>query len=816
MRVRFFPLDIDYRIVDGKARIDLYGRALDDGRRICVHDHNFEPYFFVLPKSNPTDLKDKLEKLRIEDEEQQVLVTKVEKVQRRFRGKEIQALKVTANLPKSVPKLREIISNWEMVEDLFEHDILFTRRYLMDKGITPMTLCEAEGEVVQTPNRIRTLDATRIEQYSTDTYRQPRMLAIDIETYSENRTIDPKTNPILMLALHGQDFRKVYVWKGFKTDMEDIEFVDSEAELIQKFKEAVEWYKPDILAGYYSDGFDLPYIKARADKYRIKLDISPDFSEPRIRKTMDTQVSLTGMVHLDVFKFIKKVMRGALETDGYGLNAVAYRLLGEEKHDVDLDALPEAWNTNTGLETFAKYNLHDAKLAYDLSEKMLPTLIELVKIVGLPPFDVNRMGYSQLVEWYLMRQAAHAGELIPNKPNSRLLAARKDQSIEGGFVFEPKPGLYSDIVVFDYLSLYPTIISSHNIDPGTLDCGCCSSFAKRTPSDQPHWFCERRRGFLANLIDDIITRRQRIKEMMHDTADERQKAFLDARQGALKLMANSFYGYLGFAPARWYSLECASATTAWGRYYIKDVIEKAKETGFKVLYSDTDSVFLALDGKSKVDAHAFAKEVNDTLPGLMELEFEGYYPSGLFVSAKMGNFGAKKKYALLDERGALKIKGFETIRRNWSVIAKEAQEDILGIVLREHDAEKALSHAKKVLKDLRAKKVPLEKLTIKTQLVKDLIDYAARGPHVVVAERMRQRGYPVGAGTMIEYVVTEGANSIGSRAKLPDEVKEGEYDPEYYIQNQVVPAVDRIFAVLGYRKDILLESPDQTSLAGFF
>ena len=102
----------------------------------------------------------------------------------------------------------------------------------------------------------------------------------------------------------------------------------------------------------------------------------------------------------------------------------------------------------------------------------------------------------------------------------------------------------------------------------------------------------------------------------------------------------------------------------------------------------------------------------------MELGYEGFYPTGIFVSAKIGPFGAKKKYALLSEAGTLKIKGFETIRRNWSLIAKDVQEKVLEIVLKENDTGKALEYVKNVVSDLKNKKIMLSKVIIHTKLQK--------------------------------------------------------------------------------------------------
>lgn len=815
-KIQFFPLDITYKIQDGKAVINLYGRTAD-GRQICIVDSSFEPYFYVIPKDS-ANIGEKLEKIRVEHDNEISFVTKTEAVMKKFLAKEAFAVKVYVNLPGSVPAVREIIKEWGSISSTHEFDIPFVRRYLIDKNITPLTLHQATGEFLNQKSRAAVFKADSIEQAGTDTLHNPKILAFDIETYSPfDFAIDAEKNPILMLSFYGENFKKVFVWKRFKTSLDYVEFVDSESELIEKFKETIDSYKPDILTGYFSDGFDLPYIKTRADKYNIKLDISLDFSELRARQGRETTVALNGITHLDIFKFIKKVIGNTLETTSYDLNAVASELLDEKKHDVSLAELPNIWdNSHENLEKFCEYNLNDSILTYNLAVKMLPTITEMVKIVGIPIYDVNRMGFSQLVEWYIIRQAQQFNEIAPNKPNYDEVQRRRLQTYQGAFVYEPKPGLYKDIVVFDFRSLYPTILSSHNIGPDTIDCACCGETAKATPDEnERHWFCAKRKGFIPILIEDIITRRMRIKEIIKEEYDEKF-VFLDARQNSLKLLANSFYGYLGFFGARWYSIECARSITAWGRYYIHKVIDKAQKEGFFVLYSDTDSVFLTLDGKTKNDAEAFAESINLELPGLMELEYEGFYPSGIFVSAKMGAFGAKKKYALMSEEGALKIKGFETVRRNWSLIAKDVQERVLGIILKEHDTEKALVYVKGIITDLRAKRIPIEKVVIHTQLQKEILDYTSKGPHVAVAQRLKNKGRIVGPGSMIKYVVTQGNDIIRNRSKLPEEVKENEYDADYYINNQVIPSVERIFNVIGYTKEDLLETKEQTKLEGFF
>lgn len=813
-KIQFYPLDITYRVIDEKAVTHLFGRTVD-GRQILVVDDSFEPYFYVIPKKG-FEVNEKLAKISVERDDKVASVTKTEAVNKKYMGDEVQAIKVYTKLPRDVPIIRDVIKDWEIIEGVFEYDVLFARRYLIDKNIIPTTLYEVEAEPYAIKSKVPSFKALKIEQVSTDTLK-PRTLAVDIETYNPSRNIEPEKNPIIMMAFYSEDFKRVFVWKKFKTDLDFVEFINSEAELIEKFKEVIETFKPDIITGYFSDGFDLPYIKSRAEKYKIKLDIGLDFSEMDVTKKNVVKARIRGITHLDIFKFIRKIIGGSLETEAFNLNAVASEILNETKDDIDLDELSNIWDKDPEqLSKYCQYNLNDAMLTYKLANKMMSTITEMVKIVGLTVFDVNRMGFSQLVEWYLMRQAVNYHEIAPNKPHYNEIQERRTHTYKGGFVFEPRPGLYKDIVVFDYRSLYPSIISSHNISPATLNCDCCEGEAKKTPiDDEEYWFCTKKRGFIPTLIEDLITRRMRIKEIMKEGSEEKF-SLLDARDNALKLLANSFYGYLGFFAARWYSLESAQATTAWGRYYIQDVIKKAEANAFKVLYSDTDSVFLTLDGKSKEDAGKFSEKINSELPGLMELEYEGFYPSGIFVSAKIGAFGAKKKYALLSESGSLKIKGFETVRRNWSFIAKETQEKVLDIILKENDKEKALKFVKGIINDLRLKKIPVDKVVIHTQLQKELSDYTARGPHVAVAQKLINQGVKIGAGSMIKFVVTQGSDIIRNRAKLPDEVSPEDYDADYYVNNQVVPAVDKIFEVLGFHKGELLEHQEQKKLERFF
>ena len=203
------------------------------------------------------------------------------------------------------------------------------------------------------------------------------------------------------------------------------------------------------------------------------------------------------------------------------------------------------------------------------------------------------------------------------------------------------------------------------------------------------------------------------------------------------------------------------------------------------------------------------------LPGVMELEYQGFYSGGIWVSTKTGEGGAKKKYALIDEKDHIKIVGFETVRRNWSFIAKDVQKEVLNIILKERDASKAVSYVRQVVDDLKNARIPVEKVAIHTQLSKDIDDYDNIGPHVAAAQRMKSKGLAVGPGSVIEFIITKGAGRIRDKVKLVNEVKPEDYDADYYIDHQIIPGVERIFSVLGIKKEEILSTGSQRKLGSF-
>ena len=440
--ITFNPVEISYKTGDNKPVIELYGTS--GGRQVCVRVKDFQPYFWIL---NAGDVKDEK-------------ITATEKHEKKFLGKKIAAKKAFVRIPGDVPEIREKF-------DSREADIPFTKRYLIDRKIVPLFEYEAEGEYVSSNYKVKVFDAERIVSSGYDV-PELRIMAIDVETDTEfGGKVVPGRDPIIMLAVYCKDLKKVLTWKQFRSDSGFVETVEDEKALIKRFQQIVEEYKPDVLTGYSSDGFDLPCLKERAEKNKATLNLGLDGTPIKIGKGQRPIATVTGVAHIDLLRLVRTMFKTSFAS--FKLNYVAKELLNREKTDVDLEKLHDAWkNRSDELEKFAEYNLNDAALAYDLCEMLLPNAVELTKLIGMTLSEVTRMSFSQLVEWYLIKEAPDFNELVPNKPKYPEELSRKKESYEGGYVYEPKPGLYKNVAVFDFKSLYPTIISAHNVSPDAI------------------------------------------------------------------------------------------------------------------------------------------------------------------------------------------------------------------------------------------------------------------------------------------------------------------------------------------------------------
>lgn len=759
-------LDADYITKDGKAVVRLFYKT-PSGREI-QEVSGFEPYFYATARGDAKKLADSVGKLNG--------VVRVDEIVMLRKGVETKVLRIVTTLPGEVPRLREEVKNLPECEGMYEADIPFARRYIMDSGLTPM----------------ENADKVKLN-----------VAAIDIEVYNPRGEPNAKREPIIMMSYADNNgLKKVFTYRRPEgADLDFVEICEKEAEMIERFSHMFDEREIDIITGYNTDNFDFQYIKERADINKVSLNLGLGDRELKIeRRGMNMGARVVGRPHVDVYP----VCRRTFNLPRYQLEDVYQSMFGVDRIGVKMSVktgdMYKLWDSQKSrdFETLAKYSLNDAEMTLRIALEMLPLEYELSRVVKQLLYETARMSSSQRVEHLLMRKAFEKKILVPNRPSDEEYDSREEEAYEGAFVVEPAKGIHDNIVLFDFRSLYPSIIISHNIDPATLDCECCKTGGHKAPTG--HYFCKNTRGFIPEVLEDLIKRRIQTKNEMKQESDKNRKRILDVQQNALKLLANSMYGYYGFQRARWYCRECAEAITAWGREYIHKAIASAKEHGFEVIYGDTDSIYITRPDMQDVKlivekALEFQKDINSQLPEAMDLEYEGFYPRGVFIT--------KKRYALMGEDGKLTVKGLETRRRDWCNIAKDTQKKVLDALLKDRDAEKAAEIVKAVVTEVKEGKIPLKDLAINTQMTRSLGSYVNEGPHIQAVRKAMKEGMEFKQGDIITYVQTKKGNSISDRARIIDYVEEGDYDADYYINNQIIPAVFRILEALGYSEDEL-------------
>jgi len=586
-------LDADYIDENNKSIIRLFCKDTN-GKPVVALDYNFEPYFYILPKQGKeNEVKKRVEKIK------EIKIKKAEIIERIIGGEKRKFVKVFCFLSTDVPKIRDIVKEWEkergvpgIVEEEYEYSISYYKRYLIDKQIDGMGWIEVEVEEIKGNYQAdKILKIKKIKPIESDEIPELKLMAFDIECVKE----DGKQK-IVMLSMKSKNFEKVLTYRKDKHYGKFVEVINDEKELIEKFVEIINKENPDILLGYNSDLFDMQVIQQRADELKVDLTLSRDFSKLKFaRRARISAARFKGRIHIDLFEFINNILSPQLQTEVLTLDDVSAELLGDKKIEIEYEEILESWRKGKDLAKLAEYCLKDSELTLRLGEFILPQIFQLSRLSGQLPFDVSRMTYSQLVEWYLSKRAFAMNYIIPNQPKWEEIQTRREVSpYVGGYVKEPIAGLHEDIAVMDFRSLYPSLMVTYNVSPEMLNCSCCRKDRYEIPETN-YWFCKKRKGFISSVVEDLIKRRNEIKNKMKELkkGSEGWKR-LDNEQWVCKILANSSYGYYAFAGSKWYCRECALSLAALGRFFINKIINAAKENGFIVLYADTDSCFVKL------------------------------------------------------------------------------------------------------------------------------------------------------------------------------------------------------------------------------
>lgn len=540
MKIRFQLLDADYFLNGNKPVIRMFGRT-DEGKAVCILYDRFQPYFYVKCE-NPHNLSG-INAVNIEEVDKSLAIG--------YNDQKTKLYKITITNPQDVPRMREQLINNKLVEDIYEADILFKYRFMVDYGIYGMQWVEADCETVKTGiSKVQSYAASSLKPLELNVNMPLKYLAFDIECVPSDprKPLDAKKDPIVMISLaFSPEFNDkkslVLVAKPFIGD--DAKGFSSEKEMLEEFLRIINMYDPDILTGYNINSFDFPYIIERLRQNKLPQNLGRADKNTFSRTFGITQeFVLTGRAVVDPYQLLKR--DPWVKFHRYDLNTVAKQLLNDKKLEIEYGEMGKFWNgTREELTRLVDYSRKDAELSMRLvvERGMLDKFIELSKISGLLLQD-SMGGQTRRIETMILHEFSKKGFVMPCSPTKselvRRTKERDKQGLKGAIVLEPRKGLHAEgcVLVLDFKSLYPSIMRTYNVSPDTLTTK--TENTHQSPSGV--YFIDQgtREGILPNILTRVLEARSGVKNQMKAAKGD-EKRILNAKQLALKDIANSVH-----------------------------------------------------------------------------------------------------------------------------------------------------------------------------------------------------------------------------------------------------------------------------------
>lgn len=666
--------------------------------------------------------------------------------------------------------------------DVYEADIRPPERYLMERFIT------APVHFDGTPDGNGVLIDAQIKP-APDYRPNLRLVSLDIETTARGE--------LYCIGLEGCGERQVYMLGPANGDDSAVDFkldyCDTRAELLERLNDWLALHDPDAIIGWNVIQFDLRVLHEHSQRLNVPLRLGRGGESMGWREHGSRNnhyfASASGRLLIDGIEALRSA---TWSFPSFSLENVAQTLLGEGKA-IDnpyqrMDEINRMFAEDK--PSLARYNLKDCELVTRIFAKteLLTFLLERSTVTGLP---ADRSGGSVAAFEHLYIPLMHRqGFVAPN------LGERMPEASPGGFVMDSQPGLYESVLVLDYKSLYPSIIRSFLIDPvGLIEGLRHPDDADSVPGFRGARF-SRNRHCLPSIVANVAEGREVAKREHNQPLSQ-----------ALKIIMNAFYGVLGSSGCRFFDTRLASSITLRGHEIMRRTRQLIEERGYTVIYGDTDSTFVWLK-KPHDDADAgrigrelvahvnawWAAHLQEEygLHSVLELQYETHFKRFLMPTVRGAEEGSKKRYAglvtLADGREEMIYKGLETVRTDWSPLARQFQQELyLRIFKRQPYQEYVREYVRRTqdgeLDDL---------LVYRKRLRRRLDDYERNVPPHVRAARMadeyndrqgRPRQYQNGG--WISYVMTLAGPE-------PLEVRQSAIDYEHYVTRQLQPLADAI------------------------
>ncbi|EEE51779.1 hypothetical protein OsJ_33228 [Oryza sativa Japonica Group] len=868
--VAFQQLEIDYVIGEshkvllpnssGPAAILRIFGVTREGHSVCCQVHGFEPYFYIsCPMGmGPDDISRFHQTLegRMKDSNRNSnvprFVKRIELVQKQtimhYQPQQSQPfLKIVVALPTMVASCRGILERGITIEGLgsksfltYESNILFALRFMIDCNIVGGNWIEVPaGKYSDLVSHAAEGEHSKMAPF--------RILSFDIECAGRKGHFpEPTHDPVIQIANlvtlqgEGQPFvRNVMTLKSCSPIVGvDVMSFDTERDVLLAWRDFIREVDPDIIIGYNICKFDLPYLIERAEVLKIvEFPILGRIRNSRVRVRDTTfssrqygmreskDVAVEGRVQFDLLQ----AMQRDYKLSSYSLNSVSAHFLGEQKEDVHHSIISDLQNGNSETRRrLAVYCLKvglldcqwlrylpDAYLPQRLLDKLMYiyNYVEMARVTGVPISFLLSRGQSIKVLSQLLRKAKQKNLVIPNIKGQ----ASGQDTFEGATVLEARAGFYEKpIATLDFASLYPSIMMAYNLCYCTLvppedarKLNLPPESVNKTPSGETFVKPDVQKGILPEILEELLAARKRAKADLKEAKDPFERAVLDGRQLALKISANSVYGFTGATVGQLPCLEISSSVTSYGRQMIehtKKLVEDkfttlgGYEHNAEVIYGDTDSVMVQFGVSTVEDAMKLGREAADYISGTfikpIKLEFEKIYFPYLLIS--------KKRYAGLywtnpEKFDKMDTKGIETVRRDNCLLVKNLVTECLHKILVDRDVPGAVQYVKNTISDLLMNRVDLSLLVITKGLTKTGEDYAVKAAHVELAERMRKRDAATAptVGDRVPYVIIKAAKGAKAYERSEDPIyvldNNIPIDPQYYLENQISKPLLRIF-----------------------
>ena len=701
---------------------------------------------------------------------------------------------------------REVLKQWGI--KCYEDDIRPDDRFLMERFITAdITFAGQKANVLLTgSHQYRRFEQAKCKRVDKALQKDITLttVSLDIECsmsgelysiglYSEH------CQQVLMIA----DQQEITREQAKTTDI-DIVWQADEKQLLTNLLLWFSDHDPDIIIGWNVINFDFDLLQKRYDLHGVKFTLGRDGTTPYWRKNKASEqqfIEIAGRVVLDGIDLLKTA---TYNFPSFSLDNVANTLLGIGKKVIDVDNRVQEITDNFHHDktALATYNLEDCRLVLLIFQhtQLLEFAMLRAQLTGLA---IDRVGGSVAAFTNLYLPKLHrSGYVAPNMGDG-------DQGFEspGGFVMDSTPGLYQNVLVLDFKSLYPSIIRSFNIDPMGLIEGLKSPETAIEGFDGAYF--SREQHFLPDIINGLWKER--------DIAKQDQNAALSQ---AIKIIMNSFYGVLGSTGCRFFDPRLSGSITKRSHSILKITKSWIQDKGYQVIYGDTDSIFVHVgNDKSAADSRALGKSLQDDINVMwqqrlteqfaiaseLEIEFETHFSQFLMPTIRGQDVGTKKRYAGLVQKGdeqQLIFKGLESVRTDWTELAKQFQR---ALYLKVFNRQPVAEYIKQMVADTLAGKHD-DLLYYRKRLRRKLDLYVKNVPPHVRAARLadeiyQQQGKPLKYQNKgwIEYVMTiNGPQARGCQSAA--------LDYQLYIDRQLMAVADAILPFINTSFDEITNS----------